>query len=314
MVRSLRIPTFSLIVTAFVLAGCTGPSEDPAESSDPSESSAATENTFCRTQHEVEGQTGTVVVCDELYPEAPFVHLPAPPPGKVYAGMDAEGFVTADGTSYPVDDLEVQEAEQRRHSLALYELTVDAGVVTDYRVAVTFPESFFVEPWLGVAAEGNISRLIGEDEFEFDATLPVRVEFHAEPAEDPLAPSEYDVLASIANLEQAVRASDGSCMPALTSHGDEAPFAAGSNVQLRAQRAPSMHAFGDDEFVIFIVVDGQTWGSMMNSQWYRGPLDLVKGTVEPSGTYLGIGHGTPGSLPTLEVKVVEGGGQPCTAY
>jgi hypothetical protein len=52
---------------------------------------------------------------------------------------------------------------------------------------------------------------------------------------------------------------------------------------------------------------------MMAAQWYRGPIDLVRGTLEPSGTYEGFGHGSPGSIPEFTLEAVEAGGQACDA-
>ena len=46
-----------------------------------------------------------------------------------------------------------------------------------------------------------------------------------------------------------VAASDGKCIPALSSYGSQAPFDAGSEVLLAIGRVPSMHTFRDDEFV-----------------------------------------------------------------
>ena len=52
---------------------------------------------------------------------------------------------------------------------------------------------------------------------------------------------------------------------------------------------------------------------MMRSTWFRGPLDVLNGTLSPSGTYEGVGHGAPGAIPTLVLEPVDGGGEACAA-
>jgi hypothetical protein len=284
-----------LVAMGVVLAGCSGGLD-------------AVPGDLCKKQHVEQRSEGEVAVCDELYDQAPYVHLPKDESDRAFAGIAQNRFVTASGKTYGVSGL---DTEAKRHATALYELKLDGDTVTEHRPVLELGESVFVAPFLGRVAEGTISRRTGATQYAFDASLPVRVEFAAEPAAASLSGGPESSL-TIANLDHAVTASDGSCLPALTSYGDEATFAAGTSVELHGYRVPSMHVPGDDEFVFLYVVNGEQAGSLMSPSWYRGPLDLAQGAAGPSGHYSGVGHGTPGYIPTLELDFVDGGGQPCT--
>jgi hypothetical protein len=290
--------------TGALLVGCGDASDDPNPVPNPN----AIE--FCAAQHAGTSDGDQVVICDELHAEAPFVHVPDPTDTKVIAGLQFDSFVTADGTSYPYPgSASGDDAEAERHAVALYELTLDDGVVKTFRPVVIFDEALFVEPFMGRTFEGAISRRDGE-QFTDEATLPLRLEVLEEPAE--MSSLGYSAKARIANLETDVTAADGSCMPALSSYGDEAPFAEGASVEVVAGRSPWMHGAADDEFVLDVFVDGASIGSMMAPTWYRGPIDLVRDTLEPSETYQGIGHGSPGAIPNFTLELVDEGGEPCT--
>jgi hypothetical protein len=101
-------------------------------------------------------------------------------------------------------------------------------------------------------------------------------------------------------------------MPALSSHGAQAPFSPGADVFFTVGRVPSMHAFGDDELVFVLYAGGGWSGSIMARSWFFTPLDLLKPSLGPAGTYSGVGHGTPGTIPLLELRPASGGGAPCT--
>lgn len=251
----------------------------------------------CKKQH----MNGEMAVCEELYAEKPYVHLPKDTDFEVFAGVE-EGahFVTRSGASYGGVDT---DAEILRHGTDLYQVLVDGHEVKEYRPAIQFDEKVFFNEIYGRSAEGTVSRRMGET-WEEDPTLPVRVEFQTAPADEPLV--------TIVNFEEAITASDGACLPAITSYGDESTFPAGSALELNAGRVPSMHDFGDQHFIVTWTVDGEYEGTLMNHAWYRGPIDIARGTLEVSDTYEGMGHGSPGAIPNLFIDLVDGGGDPCT--
>lgn len=268
----------------------------------------------CKKEHVKDTADGEVVVCDELFDEAPYIHLPKDEDGRAFAGVADGKFETVSGKTLATAGLDQGDTE---HANALYELSLDGNQVSDFRVVVRFADSTFVEPLRGRAVEGAISRRVGSDpdggdRWDETPSLPVRIEFDAELAKRSSS-GKAEAVATIANLDQAVTASDGSCLPALSSYGDESTFAEGAVVELRALRVPSMHGLLDDEFVISFQVDGVDIGNLMNPSWYHGPIDLLDESYEPSGEYDGVGHGTPGALPELTLELAsDGGGEPCT--
>ncbi len=260
----------------------------------------------CAQQHRETTSDGhDVVVCEALYSQAPFVHLPALDSDRAFAGIVGTDYVTIDGTQYGSAS---SESESKRHGVALYELELDGGKVKDAPPVLLFDEALFLAPLMGRSFEGTISRSMGTGSWAFDPSLPVRVDVSAAPVEPPADGASYEAEVTLANSTAAVTSNDGSCMPSLASYGSEAPFAAGSNVALHAYRVPSMHNFGDDHLVISLSIDGTPAGTLMGS-WFVSPLDLVHGNLAPSDEYRGIGHGSPGTIPsiTLEPAVATGG-------
>jgi len=253
----------------------------------------------CAKQHTATTSEGTeVVVCDALYQEAPFVHLPQLDKDRAFAGIVGSSFVTADGTAYPATGI---GGEEKRHAVALYEVALDDNNVTDFQPVLVFDESLFIAPFMGRSFEGVITRSMGNSSWALDPSLPVRLDVQAAPVDGSADGATYEARATIANLGTSVTAGDGSCMPSLASYGAEAPFAAGATVELRLYRVPSMHSFGDDHFVMVWSVDGKFEGTLMGPAWYRGPLDIVRGTLAPGAEYMGMGHGTPGAIPELKL-------------
>jgi hypothetical protein len=251
------------------------------------------------------------VVCDALFDAPPRAHLPPPSATSAYAARTLDAFVTVSGETYPFAAGNTSDPELRRHASALYEIKLQNGKVESFRPAILFAESLFLAPLKGKAFEGLISqRTNGRYGIP---TLPVRVQVLAERFQGGVSnASAFELKVSIANLAGAVAASDGKCMPALSSYGSQAPFDAGSDVLLAVGRVPSMHGFGDDELVFELYVAGISSGSIMSREWYFTPLDLVKNALALTGTYSGEGHGTPGYIPLLDLHAVSGGGGTCT--
>jgi len=308
--------TWMVFGTVAGLAGCGSDLDGPV----PNPMPVATD--ICAEQRVEETSTGQVVHCVELYAEAPFIHVPESDGTHVLAAIEGpdfenskveSNFVTGDGTSYPYVPGIPEDPENVRHVTTLYELTLQGGSVKSFRPAVVFPESMFIAPFMDRAFEGTTSRLLGEGEFALEASLPIRIELDADPAMPPSQGSTFEAKGSIANLTEAVTAADGTCMPALSSYGAEAPFPAGVSVEVRMSRIASMHGFGDDEIVFNFVGEGVPQGGLMHPVWYRGPADLLSGgSLTPTGTYDGTEHARPGSIPDLVIDPIEGGGEPCT--
>jgi hypothetical protein len=266
----------------------------------------------CARQHAERTAEGVdVVVCDALFDPAPRVHLPTPSATSPYAARTADGFVTVSGEAYPFAAGNSSDPESRRHASALYEIKLQNGKVESFRPAILFAESLFLAPLKGKAFEGLISqRTNGKYGIP---TLPVRVQVLAERFQGGTSTaSTFELKATLSNLTGAVTASDGKCMPALSSYGSQAPFDAGSDILLAVGRVPSMHGFGDDELVIELYVAGVQSGNIMSREWFFTPLDLAKNTLAISGTYTGQGHGTPGYIPLLDLHLASGGGGACS--
>lgn len=251
----------------------------------------------CAKQHSTTTAEGDeVVVCDALYTEAPFVHLPALDGGRVFAGIVGRAFVTAEGASYVASGM---ESEDKRHGVALYELALDGRNVERFKPVLEFDEAVFMAPFMGRSFEGVISPSTGHDAWADAPSLPVRVDVQAAPIDPPSAGTAYEARATLGNLRAGVTAADGSCLPSLESYGAEAPFEAGADVALTLHRVPSMHDFGDDHFVMVWTVNGAFEGTLMGPAWYRGPVDVLRGTLAGDAEYEGMGHGTPGTIPEL---------------
>jgi hypothetical protein len=250
----------------------------------------------CAKQHSATTSEGDeLVVCDALYEDAPFVHLPKLDQDHVFAGIVGREFVTADGVAFPAS---ASDAEMKRHAVVLYELALDGGKVTSFQPVLQFDEAIFIAPLMGRSFEGMISRGMDQDHWSTETSLPVRVDVDATPVDHP-SDATYEARATIANLGTSITGSDGSCMPSLASYGAEAPFAAGASVELKLYRVPSMHDFGDDQLVMLWTVDGNFEGTLMAPGWYRGPIDVVRGTLAATADYDGMGpRGTSQGEPT----------------
>jgi hypothetical protein len=254
-----------------------------------------------------------VVFCEALFDQPPRVHLPVAAAPYAYAGMASNAFVTVAGESYPHASSGPSDPEISRHASALYEIGIRNGKVESFRPAIVFAESLFMAPLMGKAFDGFISKRTDAAHYELKPSLPIRMQILAERFQGGLkSPSAFPVRTAIVNLAAPVRAADGTCMPALSSYGPEAPFDPGSDILVPVGRHPSMHAFGDDETVFHLVKAGKEAGSVMSVEWFFTPLDLARNTLAPSGTYTGVGHGTPGAIPMLELNAVSGGGGACS--
>lgn len=254
-----------------------------------------------------------VVFCEALFDRPPRVRLPEASASSAYAAMTSDSFVTAVGASYPHAMLSSGDPEMRRYASALYEIRIQNGKVESFRPAVLFADSLFMSPLMGKTFEGLISKRTDANRYELKPSLPVRVRILTERYQgEPDGASGFQVKAVIANLAAPITAADGTCMPSLAGYGSQSPFDPGKDVLLPVGRVPSMHAFGNDELVFTLYVGGVWQGSLMSPKWFFTPLDLVRNALEPSGTYTGVGHGSPGTIPMLNLAPVSGEGAACS--
>lgn len=308
--RSLGCSAWAWVAACLLTVGCgddgggAGPAEDLGDE-------------VCAEQHQSTLDGHEVVVCDAPFDEAPYVRLPANTSERVFAELRFDDVIDTDGETHPFNpSLDEQTALERSHAVALYAVTLDGGSVEDYAPAVVFDDRLFLEPFLGKAYEGKITRAVPDTdprEWEFESTIDVRVEIGTKTSEDADQADFYDAEATFVNLTEAVTNDAGDCLPSLASFGAEGPFPEGVEISWRAGRVPSMHGYGDDQFVFSFFEDGEsTGGSLMSIAWYRGPMAIVDGTLNNEGLYSGVGHGSPSANPNIELSAVSGGGEPCT--
>jgi hypothetical protein len=292
---------FGGFACAFALAAC-------GSESDPDMAGA------CAVQRAIETSDGfEAVVCEELHATAPHVRLPDAGSDRVFGQIVRAEFQDESGKIYGIEARDVEETEADRHGTAVYLADVDGSTVSNLRPLLLIEEKHFLAALLGRSYEGRMSRRVSAEDpaYASEASLPVRVEFAGATA--PRSADGQAVLAAtLANLETGVTGADGGCLPALAGYGDEAPFGAGSSVALEAFRVPGMHLFSDDVFVVDWLVNGESVGNVMGIDWYATPFDVMRGLASPATTYTGLGHGTPGYTPTLELATeASGAGEPC---
>jgi hypothetical protein len=288
------------------LAACTGADDDPVAPD------------WCAAWHEAATPDGYVVaVCDEAFPEAPYVAVPEDRRLTVLVGSGV--FVDASGAELGALAWDVAETEAVRHAFALYEVEPDgAGGVDAYAPVVFVDERRMLAPWLTSPLEGLVSRRTvqddGSEEFELTPSVPLRLELEelvsTEDASLADGALRYTLRYRVANLDAAVTAADGSCLPSLRSYGEADAFHGVTDVVIVGARTPSMHGFGDDAMVYEYLLDGVGRGSVMGPNWYVGPSAAWSEIPAPP-PYEGMGHGTPGSMPEIGLARVEGGGTPC---
>ncbi|MFO0617188.1 MAG: hypothetical protein U0414_31615 [Polyangiaceae bacterium] len=277
----------------------------------------------CAKQH----PSGDVLICDEAFDTTPFVHLPEPTLGEDYMAMiGCDHFVDRDGAihyraaSLPplCDDPDTGggNAEAAGHAFSLYRTRLDAkGAVTAFTRKLVIDEKNILRPLVNASADGSISAKKADGTFDLAPTLPIRVRF-GEPsvleAKDD-GTTIYSLAGSVENFSAGALAANGTCSPPLSLAGEANPFGGATEVVIRFYRVPSMHGAGDDEGVVEYFVGGTSVGSAMDPAWFSPTSLLISTTPNPPlAEYSGIGHGTPGSIPTLNLKVVTQGGGPCT--
>src|SRR5258705_4824567 len=123
-------PTFSSsILLAIALAACSGglPNHDDpmrldAGGTDAGDAKLPEPAEVCAQQHPARTADGfAVVVCDQLFDQSPFVHLPKIGADEAFAGLQDTRFSTVDGRSIPVAlTPDQQNAEKDRVRQTIY--------------------------------------------------------------------------------------------------------------------------------------------------------------------------------------------------
>jgi hypothetical protein len=282
---------------------------------------------FCPAQHPITTAGKEVIVCDTAYDKSPFVHLPPAEAGAApidyMALAHCASFIDRDGKEHklaptaPVQALCTgpdvgQDYELQGHAFAVYRTTLDAGgLVTAFERWGVVDEKILLRPFSGIQLEGTISGKTG-DVYEAVPSVPIRLTL-GQPAlltDKPDGTSVYQVTATIDNLSKTVMTAGGTCMAAIAG-GPKEPYPGAKEVTLSLTRIPSMHGPGDDEVILEYFIDKVSMGSAMGPMWYFGPESLFLAPGGPLPDFVGTGHGTPGSLPNLALKVVTTGGGGC---
>lgn len=256
-------------VFAVLLAACAKP--PPALIACPKQHAGAT----------AEGDS--VIICDELFAEAPRVRLPADEPGILHGAISGMGggFHDRDGRRYQllgaggqpisvqggspaVNAPEWMRVPYNRELFTLYEVR---GTVDGDTIAITALEPIVL---LSPAAidgayttfEGSVSLRNGPGAYELDRRARIRIELSSW-TEIGKMDDGLDYSATLAdggmligageivNASERVRASDGTCLPALSELSvDENPFFGAAGADVGIHRWASMHGPGDNVIVL----------------------------------------------------------------
>jgi hypothetical protein len=173
-------------------------------------------------------------------------------------------------------------------------------------------------PW-----EGTVSARSGPDSWSEQDRVPVRITFTAvEPIEDM---SEWDdpavtlpdgerftMVGTIENFTTPALASDGTCLPALSSLGQQNPYSGAAEGEVRMFRFPGMHLPGDHVLVLSYP-PGTTGlgGDGMTGLRALHPAAFLQSAPSDDWTFLSIyPHGTPNGH-RVDLRPVQGGGGGC---
>lgn len=333
-------PLRSLLLSALALAtlGCsstpasTDAGGDGGGAADAGGGDAGPTDAICLRQHDETLGGATITVCDEAFPSAPFVHLPADSSSggvdTVYGGIgtDASGFgLIGRGvafTSATVPSWADAEAQfgNLRYAYLLYRASVRAGVVESVTPVVRIDDRVFTRLIAGMVLEGggsprSVDPSTGEASFAVgDTSVRMRVRFDDAPADtetDQLVGfPRFALVGHVVNFSSAFTAADGTCLPALTSLGAANPYF-GLDGQMILLRYPGMHAAFDDVFTLAFDASGNV---NMGEGLYVGPSDLIQATAPTLTDGSNGPHGTPTSGPSATLTTVDPamGGASCT--
>ncbi len=266
-----------------------------------------------------------VIVCEELFAEAPFIRPPPDEAPFAFGATDGSMLYLRDAEPRPLTTEESalmglgveNDSEAKRFGYALYRFELgDAGTVVASTPVILVEDAAFLSFLSDVTLEGLISRRDDDpntpNDFEDPPTLAIRLRFAAastpsdnsDPSLDAISTSELALV--VENLTDGVLASDGSCLAPITDAGAESPFD-GAAPELKGLRVPSMHGPGDNEFVI----DGAQLVNHMTPGWIVLPHHLLTSTSFTFEDADFMPHGNPFSMPRLSLSVVTSGGGAC---
>jgi len=119
----------------------------------------------------------------------------------------------------------------------------------------------------------------------------------------------FKLTGTIENFDKSVKASDGTCYPALTSLGDKNPFHGATSGDVDTYRLGGMHFPGDQVLVFTVPKATSDWSvTAMGGLGPFGPSDWL--ATKGRSTLSLNPHGLPKGN-KIEIKVVTGGGGGC---
>ncbi len=294
-------------LAALVLAGC-GTSM-AATDPDGNKASPKTLSGICAASTQRNG----IVHCTELFAGKKPIRLPSDPSRTQRYGAikrDGSKFHTRSG-DLPLSAAVTKqlEAEAEAHhgigdknraayANTIYLATISKGTVTRIKPVADIKENAVLRAaFAGRAMEGTISVRTRKGDYASAATLPVRIEFAKSPVRGELP-------GKITNATRAVRSAKGPCFAPL-NRTQANPLVGHFTADIAIYRHPSMHWAFSDELVLH-------WasGSNMGYAYYPSIATLLGG--DPLGrTWQTTLHGVPTRGPSVDLRLVSGGGGTC---
>lgn len=312
-----------------------GPGDASSDSGRDGDPDPPTEFQFCAAQH-VEGST---LVCDEAFSTGVPIRLPPDEGDTVYGGVTKKiaevgspevVFQTRTRTYsvptsfYSIDPMGSLHEPDTHFAFFLFKATVTSDEVVELQSVLRIDDRVMMRPLRGLVLEGSISALFEDgSRYNIDPNVPIRVVLEdallselreADPSLLWLVPWPRSQLRGrVENLDMQVLGSDGSCIPSLAAAENGDPL---RNELVKVlsdfvllQRSPNMH--GHLEEVFTWQWDVSTSGSNMGRGLYVGPSSLIfEGPLIFDDGSSGP-HGNPLVSPSLDLRVVQGGGGPC---
>ncbi|WP_159056224.1 hypothetical protein [Streptomyces sp. DSM 15324] len=258
-------------------------------------------------------QRNGIVHCTELFAGKKPIRLPGDPSRTQRYGAikrDGSKFHTRGGdlplSAAVTKQLEAAAAgrgmadkSRTAYANTIYLAVVSRGTVTRIEPVADIEENAVLRAaFAGRAMEGTIGVRTRQGDYASAATLPVRIEFATSPVRGALT-------GKITNATRAVRSAKGPCFAPLNRTRAN-PLVAGFTADIAIQRVASMHAPFNDE----LVLQWSSGMSNMGAAYYPSIATLLGG--DPLGrTWETILHGTPSAGPSVDLRLVSGGGATC---